>query len=117
MSGYGKRFLDAGYEKAKPLIRVDGKPVIDYVTSMFPGDHTFIFICAKEHLEKTNLRTVIEKLEKKSKIISIPQHSLGPVFSVKYIFDEIKDDEDVLVSYCDYYMEWDFKNMIEKIKL
>lgn len=116
MSGFGKRFLDAHYERPKPLIRVDGKPIIEHVISMFPSGQDFIFICAKEHLNDTDMESVLKRVAPRSKIISIPQHSYGPVFTVKHIFDEILDDEDLLITYCDYYMEWDFEDMIKKVK-
>ena len=45
MSGFGKRFRRAGYSVPKPLIEVDGKPIIQYVIEMFPGEENFIFIC------------------------------------------------------------------------
>ena len=45
MSGFGERFRRAGYSIPKPLIEVDGKPIIQHVIEMFPGEEKFIFIC------------------------------------------------------------------------
>ena len=39
MSGIGKRFIDAGYSEPKPLIKVDGKPIIEHVLNLFPNIH------------------------------------------------------------------------------
>ena len=47
MSGFGERFRRAGYSIPKPLIEVDGKPIIQHVIEMFPGEEKFIFICKK----------------------------------------------------------------------
>ena len=44
MSGRGQRFINAGYTVAKPLIEVDGKPIIEHVVDMFSQEDTFIFI-------------------------------------------------------------------------
>ena len=44
MSGIGKRFQDANYKDPKPLIRVEGKPIIEHVCDLFPGENQFIFI-------------------------------------------------------------------------
>ena len=38
MSGFGERFRRAGYQMPKPLIEVDGKPIIEHVVNMFPGE-------------------------------------------------------------------------------
>ena len=35
MSGIGKRFIDEGYEDPKPLISVDGSPIIEHVVKLF----------------------------------------------------------------------------------
>ena len=44
MSGFGERFRRTGYSVPKPLIEVDGKPIIQHVIEMFPGEENFIFI-------------------------------------------------------------------------
>ena len=58
MAGRGSRFADAGYELPKPLIDVNGKPMIEVVTANIRPkcDHRFIYICQVEHLNKYNLR-------------------------------------------------------------
>ena len=45
MSGIGNRFLQAGYQTPKPLIEIDGIPVIEHVIKMFPKEEDFVFIC------------------------------------------------------------------------
>ena len=41
MTGIGKRFIDAGYTTPKPLIEVDGKPIIEHVVSLFPNEKDY----------------------------------------------------------------------------
>jgi hypothetical protein len=43
MAGSGARFARAGYTTIKPLIEVDGLPVIEHVVRMFPGERDFLF--------------------------------------------------------------------------
>ena len=50
MSGFGERFRRAGYTLPKPLIPVDGKPMIAHVLDLFPGSEDVIFICNEDHL-------------------------------------------------------------------
>ncbi len=47
MSGFGERFRKAGYKIPKPLIEVDGKPIIQYIVEMFSKEDDFIFVCFK----------------------------------------------------------------------
>ena len=110
MSGLGQRFVDAGYSEPKPLILVRGKPIIQHVVEMFaPIVSEVHFICNEEHLEKTNMRAVLQGLPYNSVIHSVEKHKLGPVFAVSQIFNTIDDEEEVIVSYCDYGSDFDLQ--------
>ena len=109
MSGVGRRFQEAGYKDPKPLIPVDGLPIIEHVVGMFPGEADFIFICNEEHLKATAMRSVLERIAPKGRIVSIPPHKLGPVHAVLAVSDLIADEEPVVVNYCDFSVEWDWK--------
>ena len=37
MSGFGERFRKVGYKVPKPLIEIEGKPIIAHVIDMIPG--------------------------------------------------------------------------------
>lgn len=118
MSGIGKRFLDGGYSEPKPLIEVDGKPIIEHVLNLFPGITDVIFICNKTHLETTDMSQILKRICPTSKIIEIPDNlKKGPVFSVSKIFDEIDENKEIILSYCDYGTVWDFKKFISETKI
>ena len=83
MSGFGERFRRAGYSIPKPLIEVDGKPIIQHVIEMFPGEEKFIFICNENHLKesKYKMENILSNICPTGKIIAIPEHKLGPVYA------------------------------------
>lgn len=112
MSGVGKRFLEAGYKEPKPLIEVDGKPIVEHIVNLFPGEKDFIFICNSEHLKQTNIKEILTRIAPCSKIIEIPPHKKGPVYAVSYVFDMIGDDEEVIVNYCDFSKYWDYHDFL-----
>ncbi len=116
MSGSGKRFVDAQYKEIKPLIKVDGKSIIEYVVNLFPGENDFIFICNKEHLEKTELRKELQRIKPTGKIIAIEPHKKGPIHAIAQIEEHIKDDEPVIVSYCDYNILWDYNKFKKEMQ-
>ncbi len=115
MSGQGHRFVAAGYQTPKPLIQVEGKPIIEHVLNMFPGEEDVIFICNEEHLANTEMRTILQKLKPQATIISVPVHQKGPVHAITSAFDYINDDEDVMVSYCDFTQNWDYHEFKQKV--
>ena len=108
MSGAGTRFVNAGYSTLKPLIEVDGSPMIEHVVRMFPGATDFVFICARNHLDETPLRSVLQRLVPNAVIVPIDPHKRGPVHAVLQARDWIKDAEPVLVNYCDFSVGWDY---------
>jgi len=102
MAGTGNRFVERGYKDPKPLIKVNGKRIIEYILDMFDRKNDeFVFICNSVHLETTNMRSVLEELVPNATIVSMPQHKLGPVYTVQTVYDMIDDDEEVIISYCD----------------
>lgn len=117
MSGSGQRFRNAGYKQLKPLIEVDGKPMIEHVVSMFPGEIDFTFICDETHLEQYPVEETLRRIAPQGRIIPIASHKKGPVYAVSQAFSELRPDEPTIVNYCDFYSYWhyaDFKRFTEK---
>jgi len=112
MSGSGQRFADAGYKLVKPLIVADGKPIIEHVVNLFPGEKDILFICNREHLKETNMRAVINSIAPHSQIIEISPHKMGPVYAVSQAFDMLNDEEEVIVNYCDFSKYWDYHDFL-----
>jgi len=59
MAGAGSRFAQAGYTFPKPLIDVEGKPMIQVVVDNLNIDATFIYVVQKEHREKYKMSLCI----------------------------------------------------------
>lgn len=112
MSGRGQRFINKGFKEVKPLIIIDGKPIIEHVVDMFSMSDRFIFICANDHLATTNMREVLENIAPNIEIIGIEPHKLGPIYAVQQVYDIIGDDEEVIVNYCDFGCYWDYDDFL-----
>ena len=114
MSGIGKRFLNVGYIEPKPLIIVDNKPMIEHVVNLFPNESNFTFICNQLHLKTTNMKEILNSIKPEGRILSVPnENRQGPVHAVSLVFDQINDSEEVIVSYCDYGTNWNYKLFLE----
>lgn len=114
MSGIGKRFIEAGYVVPKPLIKMQNKPMIEHIVGCFPGVDKVSFICNDKHLRETDMRTILLSICPQASIYEVPVGSKrGPVEVVLSIPDRIDDNEETIISYCDYSKVWDF----EKFKL
>jgi len=116
MAGMGVRFTQRGYLEPKPLIKVNGKRIIEYIVESYSSEDEFVFICNEQHLETTDMRSVLLSLKPHATIVPISQHKLGPVYTVKPAYDYIDDDEPVIISYCDNPHIWDYKHFKECVE-
>lgn len=116
MAGEGNRFREKGFKEIKPLIKIGNKPMIQHVIEMFPGEEDFVFICQKKHLEDTKLKSVLKKLKPKSTIAAVEDAGKGPVHNFLRAEKYIPDNEEIIVNYCDFWMEWNYKDFLSKAR-
>ena len=120
MSGFGERFRRAGYEVPKPLIEVEGKPIIGHVVDMFPGESNITFICNQEHLDEPlyRMEAILKEHCPLGRIVGIPPQKRGPVNAVRQVAHLLNPTEPVVVNYCDFTCYWDwlhFKKFVKEI--
>ena len=118
MSGFGERFRRAGYALPKPLIPVDGRPIIGHVVDMFPGETDFIFVCNADHLAHPDYRMAetLAALCPTGRIVAIPSHRLGPVHAVMHAADLLDPARPVVVNYCDFSCYWDWPHFVDFVR-
>lgn len=118
MSGFGERFRRAGHVIPKPLIEIDGKPIVAHVIDMFPGESDFIFICNQEHLSESAYRmeAILKEYCPSGRIVGIPPHKLGPINAVRQVEHLLEPTEPVVVNYCDFTCYWDWHHFKRYIK-
>lgn len=108
MAGFGDRYMRAGYTKPKPLIDIDGRPMIERVLEAFPADVKLLFGVNRRHAEETEVVSVLRKLRPRAKIVVLEPHKDGPIQTLLSCAEDLPDDEDVLLNYCDFGVRWSF---------
>ena len=117
LSGIGKRFIEAGYKDPKPLIVIENKPIIEHVINLFPNESKFTFICNDKHLRETNMKQILLSIKPNSNIFEVSvENRKGPVDAVLQAKELICDDEEIIVSYCDYGTQWNYNEFKKQIK-
>src|SRR5579871_1044259 len=93
MAGSGASFTNAGYTFPKPLIDVNGKPMIQLIVENLKPegiDYKFIFICQKEQYEKYSLRDIFKHLtDNKFEVIQLTSITQGAACTVLTAVDYI----------------------------
>jgi NDP-sugar pyrophosphorylase family protein len=112
MSGFGERFRRSGYTTPKPLIEIEGKPIIAHVIDMFPGELDFLFICNQDHLSDPvyRMEETIRRYCPTGRIVGIQPHKLGPVYAVRQVEHLLDVNQPVVVNYCDFTCYWDWQH-------
>ena len=115
MAGEGSRFATAGYTFPKPLIDVNGKPMIQNVVENIGfNDATYIFIARKEHLKKyEGLRSTLTRITNgKCEIVEVNQLTEGAACTALLAKNLINDNEDLLIANSDQYITFIRENFI-----
>lgn len=113
MAGRGSRFKSAGYLNPKPMIEINGLPMIEWALKSFNGlsnPHEFFFIAQKQDLD----RGLIKILENRGTVIPLKDTTEGAVNSVLAAENIINGSKPLLIANCDQFLDWDINNFIAK---
>jgi len=116
MSGAGTSFIQAGYTFPKPLIDINGEPMIQLVIeNLTPEtDHKFILISKKDHYDKYSLHQIFNNAAK-GNFISIPLTlpTQGATCSVLNAVDYINNEDELIIANADQVIDADINEFIE----
>jgi len=103
MNGLGQRFLDAGFLRPKPLIKVDGKPMFMKALESFPSnlDIENIFVIRKNHDDQYHLAEMIKEKYSRAKIVVLESDTKGAVETCLKAESVINLDLPIIVADCD----------------
>jgi HAD superfamily hydrolase (TIGR01509 family) len=115
MAGAGSRFEKAGYTFPKPLIDVNGEPMIKVVTDNLNVDANFIYIVQKNHREKYNLDTLLNLISPNCKIVEVDGLTEGAACTTLLAKKLIDNDQPLLIANSDQFIEWDSNEFFYKM--
>ena len=106
MAGAGSRFQQQGYTFPKPLIEVNGKPMIQVVVENLNIDAHFIFIVQKSHYEQYNLKYLLNLIAPGCDIVQLDGITEGAACSTLIAKDYIDNDNPLVMANSDQFVEW-----------
>jgi dTDP-glucose pyrophosphorylase len=112
MAGEGSRFAKEGYTFPKPLIDVNGKPMIQTVVENLDFDCEYIFLVRTEHLEKySGLIDTLDRITNgKFKYVPVDGLTEGAACTALLAEEFINNDEDLLIANSDQIIEYEPQN-------
>lgn len=112
MAGAGSRFEKAGYTFPKPLIDVEGEPMIQKVVKNINIDAHFIYIVQKLHYEKYNLSSFLNLLTPGCSIIIADGITEGAACTTLLATELIDSDKPLFIANSDQLVDWDSNEFI-----
>ena len=116
MAGAGSRFCDAGYSLPKPLINVNGKPMIQVVVENINIDANYIYIIQKQHREKYNLDTVLNIITPNCRIVEVDGLTEGAACTSLISKELINNENPLFFANSDQFVEWDSNEFMYKMQ-
>jgi beta-phosphoglucomutase-like phosphatase (HAD superfamily)/dTDP-glucose pyrophosphorylase len=115
MAGAGSRFEAAGYTFPKPLIDVEGKPMIQVVVDNLNMDANYIYVVQKVHREKYNLDTLLNLITPGCKIVETNGLTEGAACTALLAKEFINNDAPLFFANSDQFVEWDSNEFMYKM--
>jgi HAD superfamily hydrolase (TIGR01509 family) len=116
MAGAGSRFEKAGYTFPKPLIEVNGKPMIQVVVENLNIDANYIYVVQKSHREKYNLDTLLNLITPGCKIVEVDGVTEGAACTTLLAKDYIDNDNPLFFANSDQFVDWNSNEFMYKMQ-
>lgn len=119
MAGAGSRFALAGYEDPKPLIPVNGMPMINLVIKNLTPKrtHRFIFICQKNHIDTYELEKKLSEWAPGCIVIGIDGLTDGAARTVLMAKHLIDNSDELMIANSDQYVDIDINDYLGDIEI
>jgi NDP-sugar pyrophosphorylase family protein len=116
MAGLGSRFPKDKYYLPKPLIDVNGKPMIVRAIESLDMDGRYYFVLRNdEFLEIT--QSIISKVVEDPKFVTVDHTTEGPACSVLLFKEYINNNQELITANCDQIMEWSSELFFHNVRL
>ena len=115
MAGLGSRFQKVGYKEPKPLINVNGKPMVQFVVEAMNIDAHFIYIVQKQHRLDYPLDDILSFTPNFS-IVEVDGLTEGAACSVLSSKELINKDNPLIIMNSDQLIIWDSNDFMDVVK-
>lgn len=106
MAGAGSRFAKVGYKLPKPLIDVNGIPMIQRVIENLNIDAQYVFIMQESLYEAHNMGTILPLMVPGCKIVQTFGLTEGAACTTLLAKEYIDNKKHLLIANCDQLIEW-----------
>ena len=115
LAGAGQRFVDAGYVTPKPLIKINGVPMVVKAAKSLPNADRWIFICREEHIKNYGIDKELKYYFPNADIIPIVHLTEGQASTCILAKKLLHKDDLLTIGACDNAMQYNLDSFESKI--
>lgn len=112
MAGLGSRFKDAGYAFPKPLVEVNGKPMIQSVVESLGIKATYTYIVQKEHYDMYNLSYLLNLITPGCNVVQVDKLTEGAAATCLLAKEYIDNDSPLVIANSDQIVDWNSRQFL-----
>jgi HAD superfamily hydrolase (TIGR01509 family) len=116
MAGAGSRFEQAGYTFPKPLIDVNGSPMIQTVVNNLNFDSKYTFLVQKSHRCKYNLDLMLNLIADQCNVVEVDGVTEGAACTTLLAKDIINNESPLILANSDQYVDWNVSEFMYKMQ-
>ena len=116
MAGEGQRFIDEGYTTPKPLINLNGLPMVVRAAKSLPEADQWIFICREKHIIDASIDKILTIHFPGALILSVDHLTEGQANTCLLARDYLTPEDRLTIGACDNGMQFDKRKFAQLIK-
>jgi dTDP-glucose pyrophosphorylase len=107
MAGAGQRFVDAGYTLPKPLIPIDGVPMVVRAANSLPAADHWVFVCRAEHVCEAGIDRELAMHFSPLTVLTVDRLTEGQASTCLVATNILRPDDRLTIGACDNAMTYD----------
>lgn len=115
-AGQGKRFSEVGYQHPKPLIDVNGKPMIQLVLENINGIGRPLLLMQKKHIDQYCVNDIFKFIKPSAEVIPVDGLTEGAVCTVLLARDFINNESELVIANSDQLVDTDLEEFIADMR-
>jgi NDP-sugar pyrophosphorylase family protein len=118
LGGRGQKFAERGYTFPKPLVEIQGRPMIDCVVeSLKLGlEHRFVFVCRDQHLRRYALGDVLNLVAPGCRVVPMRGDTAGALCTVLLAIEWIDPEGELIVVNGDQLLGFTLDDFVQRAR-
>lgn len=113
MAGKGERFVKENYTLPKPILPIEGLPMVIKASKDLPIADKYLYVLLKDHTIKYDIEKIIIGHIPQSQFIILDKVTEGQACTCLYALENISEQDDIMIGACDNGLIYDKNKFLQ----